>query len=132
MAWHSTQFVVFYNETNSRWNIVDLQDSGWGTIIVEPRTSRHMDFKGFPWCTGRDEIMSRAFRFNKGGDPTSGGGATEFYLYQDYGSSKIFSLPVNGEPQLCLGEVANSVNVFLNAADDAGNWNQSVEVVRSA
>jgi len=111
MGWHFTQFVVFYNWTNSRWNIVDLEDPGWGTIIVEPRTSRQMGGKGFSWCSGREEITSKAFRFNRGGDPTSGGGTTEFYLYQDYGSSKVFSLPSNAEPQLRLNEVANSVNV---------------------
>lgn len=137
MGWHFTEFVVLYNWTNSRWNIVDLEDPGWGTIIVEPRTSRQeprtrqMAGKGFPWCTGREEILSRAFRFNRGGDPASGGGATEFHLYQDYPSSTVHSLFTNAGPRRCLNEVADSVNVYLNAADDDGNWDGRVEVVRS-
>ncbi|MGV1009481.1 MAG: hypothetical protein ACOYBY_12835 [Dermatophilaceae bacterium] len=131
MGWHYTQFVVLYNWTNSRWNLVDLEDSAWGTVIIEPRTSRHMDGKGLPWCTGVDEILKKAFRFNRGGDPVSGGGATEFYLFQDYRSSRVFSFSPPSALQPRLAEVANSVNVYLNAADDAGNWDRSVEVVRS-
>jgi hypothetical protein len=131
VGWHFTQFVVLYNWTTSRWTIVDLEDSGWGTIIVEPRTSRQLAGKHFPWCSSRDEITSKAFRFNRGGDAASGGGTTEFWLYQDYGSSRVSSLFINGEPQHSLNAVAASVNVYLNAADNAGNWDGQVEVVRS-
>lgn len=131
MGWHVTQFVVLYNWTNSRWNLVDLEHPGSATIIVEPMTSRQMAGRGLPWCTGREEILSRAFRFNKGGDPYSGGGATKFHLYQDYPSSAVYSLFTDAEPQRCLDAVADSVNVYLNAADDAGNWDGRVEVVRS-
>lgn len=132
MGWHYTQFVVLYNWTNSRWNVIDGEDSGWGTIIVEPRTSRQMAGKVMPWCTGPEEILRKAFRFNRGGDPVSGGGATQFYLFQDYPSSLVTSFSsATGFQQSRIRQVADSVNVYLNPADDAGNWDGAVEVVRS-
>jgi hypothetical protein len=131
MGWHTTHFARLYNYTNTRWNIVDLEDPGWPMKIVPPSATTGFSFKEFPWCADRGEVMSRAFRFNRGGDPVSGGGLTAFYLYQDYASSLVFTLPAVGEPRRALNEVAETVNVYLNAADAAGNWDGQVEVVRS-
>jgi hypothetical protein len=131
MGWHTTYFAVLYNFTGTPWNVVDLEDPGWGTIIVGSKTFRHMGGQRFPWCSGAAEIRAKAFRFNAGGDMTSGGGTTEFFLFQDYASRTVSWLPVGGDAQPRLDVVAESVNVYLNAVDDGGRWDGQVEVVRS-
>ncbi|MCL6737488.1 hypothetical protein [Streptomyces neyagawaensis] len=130
MGWHTTYFARLYNYTNKRWNVVDLESPTWPLRIVEPSSTIGLSFKEFPWCSDNDDILLKAFRFNSGGDANSGGGRTEFYLYQDYTSHLIFSFSGPGEPQRRMTEAAETVNVYLNA-DASGGWDGQVEVVKS-